>query len=231
MSRTLLAPAKLNLGLRILGRRPDGYHELESLFVPIDLADDLSLALRPEPGVRLRVSGAAGGVPADARNLAGAGGRGVPRRGRRAGGVALALDEARCRRPGGLGGGSSDAGAVLRGLAALARRAIAPPRCAELALAASAPTCRSSWRRAPALVSGIGERVLPVAGLPALPVVLAHPGAGLETKAVYAAFDAADSLTPPGPLLTCAPFSPCGRRRAPLRARWPELETSCAHWS
>jgi 4-diphosphocytidyl-2-C-methyl-D-erythritol kinase len=215
----LRAPAKLNLGLRITGRRADGYHELESVFVPLELADELTLELGGHSGVRLTVCGdAAEGVPVDGRNLAWRAAVAFLREAGRDAGVSLALTK-RVPSPAGLGGGSSDAGAVLRGLAALLPGGIPPPRLAALALTlgADVPFFLSPG---PALVSGIGERIVPLSGLSGMPVLLAHPGVGLETKAVYAAFAAAGSLT---------------RRSAPpklraLLALREEAGATRAHW-
>lgn len=195
MHLTLRAPGKVNLGLRILGRRPDGYHRLESLFLPIDLADTLGLALRPAPGVGLALRGECAGVPADARNLAVRAAEAFLAEAAQPGGVAIALDK-RLPAPGGLGGGSSDAGAVLRGLAELLPGAVAPARLRALALELGADV-PFFLAPEPALVTGIGEEILPVEGLGPLALLLAHPGVGLATAAVYAAYDAgAASLTP-----------------------------------
>ncbi len=198
MSLTLSAPGKVNLGLRILGRRPDGYHRIESLFLPIDLADTVSVALRPERGVGLRVSGAAAGVPEDASNLAVRAAESFLAEAAHPGGVAIELEK-RLPAPGGLGGGSSDAGAVLRGLAKLLPGRVAAGRLRALALGLGADV-PFFLAPSPALVTGIGEEILPVDGLPALTLLLAHPGAALATAAVYAELDAAaSSLTPSGP--------------------------------
>ena len=191
----LRAPAKLNLGLRVVARRADGLHEIESLFVPLALADELTIELG-EPGIRLAVTGdAADGVPADERNLAWRAAAEFMREAGALPGVTLALVK-NVPSPAGLGGGSSDAGAVLRGLAALFDGRVACGRLAELALSLGADV-PFFLNPTPALVEGIGERIQPVRGIPELPVLLAHPGAGLATKAVYAAFDAGISLTAP----------------------------------
>ena len=217
----LRAPAKLNLGLRITGRRADGYHELESVFAPLELADEVELELTPGTGVSLALAGdAADGVPADARNLAW---RAVEAFQREAGvelGVALRLGK-RVPSPAGLGGGSSDAGAVLRGLASLLPGSVTPGQLAELALRLGADV-PFFLQMGPALVSGIGERVQPLRGLPRLPILLAHPGVGLETRAVYAAFDAAVSLTPPAPPPTLRALLALREEAGATRAHWPE---------
>lgn len=184
------APAKVNLGLRITARRADGYHELESLFAPLDLADDVELEAEAAPGrrVRLELRGAAQGIPSDGRNLAVRAAQGFLE--------AAALEaEVRIRltkqtpAAAGLGGGSSDAAAVLRALAARFPDALAADALAKLALGLGADVPFFLDPR-PTLVRGIGERLEPVAGLPALALVLVNPGVALSTAEVYAAYDA-----------------------------------------
>ena len=205
----LAAPAKINLGLRVTGRRPDGYHELESVFLPLDgagpLADAVELARRGEPGVALELLGAGPEVPGDARNLAVRAAAGFLERARLPGGVAIRLEK-RVPAGAGLGGGSSDAGAVLRGLAALHPGALAPEVLAGLALALGADVPFFLDPR-PALVQGVGERISPVADAPPLALIVAHPGSALATGDVFRAFDASPSaLTPPGGLPRVRPL-------------------------
>ncbi len=200
------APAKVNLGLRIRGRRADGYHLLESLFVPLDLADRLSIAVRRVAGgmsaparISLTISGErSAGVPADASNLAA---RAAAAFLEAAGQDDLAVEirlEKRIPSPAGLGGGSSDAGAVLRALAALVPEVLAVEKLAALALGLGADVPFFLDPR-PAMVRGVGEKIEAVKGLPSFVLLLAHPGVGLSTAAVYAAFDAlAPALTPSG---------------------------------
>jgi 4-diphosphocytidyl-2-C-methyl-D-erythritol kinase len=195
---TLRAPAKLNFGLRVRGRRSDGYHLLESLFLPLSLADGLTLALEGAPGVTLALAGECAGVPGGASNLAVRAAEAFLAEAGLAQGVSLALVK-RIPAPGGLGGGASDAGAVLRGLAELLPGAVAPERLRALALALGADV-PFFLAPAPALVEGIGERILPLAGVPSFALLLAHPGLPLATADVYAAWDAGAAwLTPSGP--------------------------------
>lgn len=183
----ILAPAKINLGLRIVGVRPDGYHELDSLFLPLDLADELDVrcGAAPAPEVCLTVDGNA---PADDSNLASRAAHcfiealGQPLR------VTIALAK-HTPMAAGLGGGSSDAAAVLRALAEqnpgrvpdaeLSRRA--------LTLGADVPFFLNPR---PSRVRGIGERLEPVAGLPSLALVLANPGEPVPSADAYRAYDA-----------------------------------------
>lgn len=217
----LRAPAKLNLGLRIVGRRANGYHEIESLFAPIELADELSISLGGPAGVQLALAGdAADGVPADSRNLAWRAAEGFAREARLEAGVALALTKC-IPSPAGLGGGSSDAGAVLRGLARLVPGRVPPGSLFALALSLGADVPFFLDPR-PALVEGIGERILPVTGVPSLSVLLVHPGAGLSTRDVYAAYDAATSLTPPDVASNLRGLLALREESGAARARWPD---------
>lgn len=197
------APAKVNLGLRILGRRPDGYHELESLFVPLDLTDELTLSITPAdaPSVTLRLASAGGGAPADASNLAARAAEAFLAEAKLALRVEIGLAK-QTPVAAGLGGGSSDAAAVLIALRDHAPGAVAPERLRALALRLGADVPFFLDPR-PAWVRGVGERIEPVAGVPSLSLVLAGPGEPLATREVFRAYDvlhpAAKELAPAEP--------------------------------
>lgn len=183
---SLDAPAKINLDLRVVGRRGDGFHLLESTLVLLELADRLLLL----PGCSgLRVDGDSTGVPTDATNLAWrgliAGLEGEPDL------ACLALEK-RIPAAAGLGGGSSDAAAAWRlGRAWRGMTADAGPSeiAALAAIGADVPFFAAGV--AAARVSGVGERVTPVAS-PGLHVVLLHPAARLSTADVFVELRAAE---------------------------------------
>jgi 4-diphosphocytidyl-2-C-methyl-D-erythritol kinase len=179
------APAKLNLFLRVTGRRADGYHELDSIFVPITLGDRISIEARPSSERRVTLCGSFGDLPADRRNLA----------------VRAALDfmaefavtaevliDLRKAIPAGagLGGGSSDAAAVLLMMAALFRPELpdASARLAQVALKIGADV-PFFLNPVPARVTGIGERIAPLGDLPQLAIVVAVPPIEVPTAAVF----------------------------------------------
>jgi 4-diphosphocytidyl-2-C-methyl-D-erythritol kinase len=191
----LSAPAKVNLGLRILGRREDGYHLLESLFVPIDLADRVQIERRDTPSVDFQIESNVPGVPEDGSNLAVRAAVAFLAAAGIEAGLRLALEK-RIPASAGLGGGSSDAAAVLRGLARIYPDAISPQGLRELALGLGADVPFFLDPK-PALVTGVGEEIEPISGVPAFSLLLAHPGAPLATPDVYRAYDASRaSLTP-----------------------------------
>jgi 4-diphosphocytidyl-2-C-methyl-D-erythritol kinase len=185
---SLEAPAKLNLSLRVVGRRPDGFHLLETEMVLLELADQL-LLMPGAPG--LRVEAAPGEeVPVDHTNLAWRGL--VAGLGAEPEVVCLAMEK-RIPSGAGLGGGSSDAAAAWR----LARRSSALPDQASpeelLALSrlgADVPFFAAGT--AAATVAGIGERVTPLEVHVPHHVLLAHPAFRLSTEAVFGALRPAD---------------------------------------
>jgi 4-diphosphocytidyl-2-C-methyl-D-erythritol kinase len=180
------APAKLNLGLRVLGRRSDGYHLLQSLVVFLDLADRIELA--PALAWRLRTSGRFARALEGEDNLVLRAGRTLAQHATAdlAGCSALAADialEKNIPVAAGLGGGSADAAAVLNGLNEAWQLGLAMPRLQEIAasLGADLAVCLFG---VPAMVGGIGERIAPIS-LPSLSLVVANPGIPLATKDVF----------------------------------------------
>jgi 4-diphosphocytidyl-2-C-methyl-D-erythritol kinase len=186
---TVRAPAKVNLTLRILERRPSGFHDLETLFQAVALHDDLVVRRRPEQGVALRVRGADVGPPADnlvtraaTAFLEAAGGNGSVD----LEGVEIELVK-RIPAGAGLGGGSSDAGATLRALAALFPGLVPTARLRSLAADLGSDVPFFTGTAGLALGRGRGERLTPLAPLPPAPVLLALPPVHVATGGAYAA--------------------------------------------
>ncbi len=203
MPLVLMAPAKINLALHVVGQRADGHHLLESLVTFADDGDRLSLALSETDS--FTVSGPfAGDVPVGAE-----GGHanlvlkardllrtrltmlGLP-----CGPVALHLTKA-LPVASGIGGGSADAAAALIGLMRLWGASHDMPVEIDLAalglsLGADLPMCLTGR---PLIARGIGEAITPVLGLPAFPALLVNPGAAVSTPAVFRAL--CDKTNPP----------------------------------
>ena len=199
------APAKLNLYLHLVGRRPDGYHLLDSLFAFADFGDEIEVV--PDPGFSLSVEGpyaaAIDGAAED--NLVLRAARALAAR-PEASGPAGKAPGARIRLvknlpvAAGIGGGSADAAAALRALVALWSVEIAEEDLLALALSlgADVPACLAGR---PVAVSGIGEVLVPAVALPPVHAVLANPNVPLPTGPVFKAFAAAGSpFSPPAPL-------------------------------
>jgi 4-diphosphocytidyl-2-C-methyl-D-erythritol kinase len=183
----LFAPAKVNLALHVTGRRDDGYHLLDSVVVFADLGDRIDIA--PSNDLSLTVTGPrAAGVPADRRNLIWQAAELFPP----GQGAAITLDK-HLPHAGGIGGGSADAAATLRGLAAFWDLAL-PDAAAVLSLGADVPVCLF---RKPARMLGIGEIVAPLPPLPPLWVVLINPGIEVPTGAVFKALTSPDNTPLP----------------------------------
>ncbi|MFN2463284.1 MAG: 4-(cytidine 5'-diphospho)-2-C-methyl-D-erythritol kinase [Candidatus Dormibacteria bacterium] len=179
MTLSLPAPAKVNLGLEVVGRRPDGLHELVSLMVNVDLADTVALV----PGGGLEVSGPyAPAEPMDpATELASRAVAALEAEAGRALGLGVALEK-RIPVGAGLGGGSADAAAVLRAAASMGVE-LAPARARELALTLGADVPFQLHGGA-ALVRGVGEQLeeLPV---PEAYIAMVFPGIHVSTAAVF----------------------------------------------
>lgn len=183
------ARAKLNLTLDVLGRRADGYHELRSIFLPLSLADEVSV--EPAPGlVRGAVTGpCAADLPPPQQDLAVRAARLLHAEAGLPPGVGARVSlHKRIPTAAGLGGGSMDAAAVLIALTRLWRLRQAPARLAELALTLGADV-PFGLLGSPALAEGIGERLTPVPVAGPLHVVLAKPPVAKSTAAVYHALD------------------------------------------
>jgi len=183
------APAKVNLALHVTGRLGDGYHLLDSLVVFADVGDWIDIRASRE--LALSVSGPrAAGVPTDRRNL-------VWRAAEAFGtdhGATIRLDK-HLPHAGGIGGGSADAGAALRGLSELWNVAL-PNVDTLLTIGADIPVCAAS---APARMRGIGDVLDPVPPIPPLWLVLVNPGVEVRTGPVFRALATTDNPPLPQP--------------------------------
>ncbi len=182
------APAKLNLALHVRARRDDGYHELETLFAFVTDGDTVALTPAAQDGFAITGPFAAG-LSGEGNNLVtrardafrAAFGPGEP--------VSIVLDK-HLPVASGIGGGSADAAATLRGLARMRGVVLDDPRLMAIAdrLGSDVPAClvgRTMVGR------GRGERLTPI-DAPALPVLLVNPGVAVSTARVFAGWDRID---------------------------------------
>jgi 4-diphosphocytidyl-2-C-methyl-D-erythritol kinase len=189
---TVRSFAKINLGLEIVGRRPDGYHDIRTLFQTVTLADELDI--EPAPDGRFELSGDEPSIPWDGSNLIARAARllGDETGTRRGARIAVRKTVPAGR---GLGGGSSNAAAALIALDRLWGLGLGPDRLAPLArrLGADAPFF---LRGGLCLGEGIGDRLTQLPDLAPLACLFVIPPYPIPTPSVYAGVDAA--LTSPG---------------------------------
>jgi 4-diphosphocytidyl-2-C-methyl-D-erythritol kinase len=190
---TIRAHAKINLDLRVLGVRSDGFHELRTVFQAISLHDVIECVAREGP---FAIECDRAGVPLDRANLIWRSAEVLWRSLRRTGPVAGVLVRLSKRIPlqAGLGGGSADAAAALIALAHLWRVPMRPAQLMDVAaaLGADVPFFLSGGT---ALGLGRGDEVYPLADLPRHWIVLLVPGFGVSTADAYAWYDAERELT------------------------------------
>ena len=218
------APAKINLALHVRARRPDGYHELETLFAFVTDGD--SVTLTPGP-LSLTITGPfAAGLSGEGDNLVLRAARGFAERFGTSVGGAFTLDK-HLPVASGIGGGSADAAAALRTLARANDIAIDDPRLLARAadLGSDVPACLLGRT---ALGQGRGEKLEPLDGPSGMPVLLVNPGVAVSTAAVFKAWDGRDrGPMPDGDVLSLAR---AGRNdlEAPARALAPAIDAVLA---
>jgi len=211
------APAKLNLMLHIVGRRADGYHELQTVFQLIDLCDRLEIRVR-EDGAIVRPKGPAG--VGESEDLAVRAARALQKETGTTLGAEISIKKS-IPMGGGLGGGSSDAATTLLALNTLWRTQLTSEQIAAIGvkIGADVPVFlagRSAW------AEGVGERLTPVSlGADSWYVVL-FPGVEVPTAAVFQAAE----LTRNSPPTTMRGFLETGGRNdceAVVRAQFPAV--------
>jgi 4-diphosphocytidyl-2-C-methyl-D-erythritol kinase len=225
------AHAKINLDLRVLGTRPDGFHELRTVFQAISLHDSIDCVLRPGP---FTIECDTAGVPLDRSNLIWKAAQALWRSLRRDGDVRDMVVRLHKRIPlqAGLGGGSADAAATLIGLARAWRVPVQPAQLTDVGatLGADVPFFLSGGT---ALGLGRGDEVYPLADLPRHWVVLLIPGFGVSTADAYGWYDGERDLGRgqasrepqyvPGPWPSRA-AQMINDLEAPIARHYPEIE-------
>lgn len=225
------AYAKINLYLGVHGLRPDGYHELETVFQTVELCDLVAVSLHRRGGISLRCS--LPYLPTDGRNLA-------------VKAAELFFRETGLENPGlnlnikknipvgaGLAGGSTDAACVLRMLNRLFGMPLREEKLASVALTlgADVPFC---LRGGTALAGGVGEKLHSLPPMPECAVVIAKPGFSVSTKAAFALYDQTErgETRPGAPLLAALAEGDLGGvcrglyngLEAPVAGQYPQIE-------
>ena len=182
----MLARAKLNLSLDVLSRREDGYHDLRMVMQTVNLADVISLTEEAQEGVRVRTN--LRFLPGDERNLAAVAARKFwDSTGCKGKGLFVEIDK-RIPVCAGMGGGSSDAAAVLRALNELSGQRLTIERLAEIGaqVGSDVPYCVLGGT---ALAEGRGERLTPLPAMPDCYIVVCKPPFPISTPELFGCID------------------------------------------
>lgn len=184
----LTARAKINLYLHVTGRRPDGYHLLDSLVAFADIGDEVVVA--PADDLTLVVDGPFAAALDRGDNLMLTAAKALAAAAGRTAAAGLHLTK-RLPVAAGLGGGSADAAAVLRGLNEIWELGFPVAALREIGgrLGADVPVCLESRT---VFMSGIGDRIEAAPAVPPVPALLVNPGIALATAEVFAALPAAN---------------------------------------
>jgi 4-diphosphocytidyl-2-C-methyl-D-erythritol kinase len=188
---TIRAPAKINLNLRVVGRRADGYHLIDTIMAPVSLYDEIDIRkiersiktkkiARPSITVTCRPLSAA---PAGKQNLAYRAAQLVLKKARSEQSIAIRIHK-RIPVGAGLGGGSSDAAATMVGLNRLLKLGFSTRQLERLALDLGADV-PFFVRGRPARARGIGERLQPIGAIPRHWIVIVYPGFAVSTGWVF----------------------------------------------
>ena len=182
----LRALAKINLGLDVLGRRENGYHDVRMIMQSIYLYDEVKIIKRKEPGIRLATN--LGFLPVGEGNIAYKAAQMLTEEFQLDQGVEIMLDK-HIPVAAGLAGGSSDAAAVLFGMNRLFRLRLTQKELMDrgVKLGADVPYC---IMRGTVLAEGIGEELSVLPPMPKCTVLIAKPPVSVSTKTVYEALDA-----------------------------------------
>ncbi|MBQ9914986.1 MAG: 4-(cytidine 5'-diphospho)-2-C-methyl-D-erythritol kinase [Clostridia bacterium] len=187
MKLTMTAKAKINLTLKVLGRRENGYHDIQSIMQLLEFGDEVSVEWQNTPGIRVTCSQK--DLPTDENNIAYRAAELMQKTYGISGGFQIHLEK-KIPVAAGLAGGSTNAAAVMHLINRLCKLQLSFSELASLGLTlgADVPFCLYGK---PALAEGIGEILSPASGLLDCYVVLANPGIGVSTGAIYKAIDEA----------------------------------------
>lgn len=177
----LRAMAKINLGLDVVGKRPDGYHEVRMIMQTVRMYDQIDMMKTEEPGIRIKTN--LPYLPCNENNLVYKAAR-------------LLMDEFHIEKgldirlkkfipvAAGMAGGSSDAAAVMVGVNRMFHLELSMEELAQrgVAIGADVPYC---IMRGTALAEGIGEKLTPLGPMPSCYILIAKPGINVSTKFVY----------------------------------------------
>ncbi len=177
MKRCIYAPAKINFCLHVLGKRSDGYHDLAMLMQRVDLCDRIEIELSIGNGVTVRCPSLE--LPADGENIASRAARLLLKHVGTEAAVSISIDK-KIPVAAGLGGGSSDAAAVLLALNEMLSTGLSRSELMDLGVRIGADVPffifgRTAW------ATGVGERLQPWPGLPPVWFVLVNPGIAVST--------------------------------------------------